>query len=163
MRRLLFITFAFTYLVSCDFLLSESELLKENYFINYENVIGPKGDTLNLFKDYPIPSEEVDFEEWVSQFKKLSESKTVYNYYSDPIDWKGPVVNRTTHYENGIVVDYFSMYESISVEVKLPFIERDQAINLFNKINIDDLSYGQRNIIFTKNNFGVAVEFGGGL
>ena len=33
MRRLLFITLAFTYLVSCDFLLSESELLKENYSI----------------------------------------------------------------------------------------------------------------------------------
>ena len=163
MKRLLVFTITIVISGSCDFLLLEEDISIENEGIKYEKVIEPRGDSLILFKPYQKPFEEIDFDKWLNQFEILSESRIVYDYYSDPIDFKGPIVNTTIHFKNGMVVDYFSMYESMSVKVKLPFINRVNAINLFNKINIDNLTYDQRNISFTNYNFGVIIEFGGGL
>ena len=114
-----------------------NELQAEHLFSRkYEKVLYYDGTKLLKFQKYPMSNAKIDVVDWLNNFTKMSETRLVYDYDSDPIDWKGPVVLVTELYENGIIVEKYLGYESQTIIIKLPFLSKESAILLFSKLDL---------------------------
>ena len=116
-----------------DTLQSQAEHL---FSRKYEKVLYYDGTKLLKFQKYPMSNAKIDVVDWLNNFTKMSETRLVYDYDSDPIDWKGPVVLVTELYENGIIVEKYLGYESQTIIIKLPFLSKESAILLFSKLDL---------------------------
>jgi hypothetical protein len=130
----------------------------------YEKVPYYDGVKLLKFQKYPMSNDKIDIVDWLNNFTKTNESRLVYNYDSDPIDWIGPEVLVTELYENGIVVEKYLSYESIVVKIRLPFISKEDALRLFAEFDFSNLALGcSTPIVEVVQEFsGVTVIFGSG-
>lgn len=114
-----------------------NELQPEQLFSEkYEKVSYYDGTKLLKFQKYPMNNAKIDVVDWLNNFTKTSETRLVYDYDSDPIDWKGPVVLVTELYENGMIVEKYLGYESQTIIIKLPFLSKESAILLFSKLDL---------------------------
>jgi hypothetical protein len=129
----------------------------------YEKVSYYDGTKLLKFQKYPMSNTKIDIVDWLNNFTKTSESRLVYNYDSDPIDWMGPLVLVTELYENGIIVEKYLGYESQNIIIKLPFLSKESAILLFSKLDLSSFEACFEPTIEVQQGFaGAIVSFGSG-